>query len=441
MPFEGNAAMNIKHPEPVHKAPRPTSKPKNEKPVNDNGLASRVDAIEDVTEADIKDVWTEPSDVKIKRPNASEAAEEIDVEGTVSSPEEVFDLEASKTEIEATEIEGFEGARVFVGMRNKYEAKVSEDYLVAVPEHGIVGVADGIGSSRDLGGDVKGLNPAARASRVLSATITDQFGPILDGMTKTAAEGILNGTKILDIDPNVSSQQDVFLTKNPAGAAKAVKGLLASDPEAARKAAALVETLREAQGNVKKTNGQTTACVAVRHGNHLIIANVGDSMAFIQRPNGEVVQVTREDSLLNDLLDDGRLTPERATYLAHHPEEKESFDMKKYGMEGKIPFDYRYISAAILSGIGGDLAKANATLTILDIEPGSRLIMATDGITDKIRDEDGKVDPKRLATYLGRKDGVAPTDQIETAIEVSAVEKTAAKNYDDDKTLAVMDII
>ena len=55
----------------------------------------------------------------------------------------------------------------------------------------------------------------------------------------------------------------------------------------------------------------TTACVALLHEGVLHVLNVGDSRAYIVR-DGEARQLTRDDSYVQDLVDQGVLTPEQA---------------------------------------------------------------------------------------------------------------------------------
>jgi len=62
-------------------------------------------------------------------------------------------------------------------------------------------------------------------------------------------------------------------------------------------------------------NMGTTLVMAVVVGNDVHIANVGDSRAYVISPNG-IRQITRDQSLVQALVDNGTITPEQAV---NHP--------------------------------------------------------------------------------------------------------------------------
>ena len=72
---------------------------------------------------------------------------------------------------------------------------------------------------------------------------------------------------------------------------------------------------------VRKTGAEehknlgTTLVMAVVVGNDVHIANVGDSRAYLISPHG-IRQITHDHSLVQVLVDSGRITPEEA---ADHP--------------------------------------------------------------------------------------------------------------------------
>lgn len=55
----------------------------------------------------------------------------------------------------------------------------------------------------------------------------------------------------------------------------------------------------------------TTIVTAAIHGDQLVICNVGDSRAYLIR-NGEIRQITRDHSLVANLVEEGSITPEEA---------------------------------------------------------------------------------------------------------------------------------
>jgi protein phosphatase len=59
----------------------------------------------------------------------------------------------------------------------------------------------------------------------------------------------------------------------------------------------------------------TTVVAAVIHGNELVVANVGDSRAYLIRGEG-IEQITEDHSLMAEMISDGVITPDQA---ATHP--------------------------------------------------------------------------------------------------------------------------
>lgn len=90
----------------------------------------------------------------------------------------------------------------------------------------------------------------------------------------------------------------------------------------------------------------------------LLLAHVGDSRAYRLR-DGVLEQMTRDDSLVQLLVDAGHLAPEEA---AGHPRRN-----------------------VILAALGGSVDDADAvTLTEVDARPGDRWLLASDGLTDYV---------------------------------------------------------
>ena len=100
----------------------------------------------------------------------------------------------------------------------------------------------------------------------------------------------------------------------------------------------------------------TTAVVAALDGSKLIVGNVGDSRAYIFR-NGQCAQLTVDHSYLNELIRAGQLTVESSR----------TADLQ--GMESVI---CRAVGAA---------AAVDPDFFSVDLEPGTAILLATDGLT------------------------------------------------------------
>jgi len=106
---------------------------------------------------------------------------------------------------------------------------------------------------------------------------------------------------------------------------------------------------------------------------HVELAHVGDSRAYLFR-DGLLTQVTDDHSYVGEMLASGRLTPEEAEV---HP--------------------YRSV---ITRAIGLDAAVDIDTL-VIDLQPGDRLLLCSDGLTNMVDDEG-------VAAILG--EGMSPAE-------------------------------
>lgn len=103
----------------------------------------------------------------------------------------------------------------------------------------------------------------------------------------------------------------------------------------------------------------TTLSLAVVDGPNLHLANVGDSRAYIINEQ-EIVQVTRDHSLVQELVDRGELLPEEAR---HHPRKN-------------------VITMAL--GVYEEITPDIGTLTT---EPGDMVLLCCDGLINHVEDE------------------------------------------------------
>jgi protein phosphatase len=104
----------------------------------------------------------------------------------------------------------------------------------------------------------------------------------------------------------------------------------------------------------------TTLSLAVVDGRHLHVANVGDSRTYIINLR-EILQVTRDHSLVQELVDRGELMPEEAR---HHPRKN-------------------VITMAL--GVYDEVTPDIGTLTT---EPGDMVLLCCDGLVNHVEDEE-----------------------------------------------------
>ncbi|HET9771489.1 MAG TPA: Stp1/IreP family PP2C-type Ser/Thr phosphatase [Acidimicrobiia bacterium] len=115
---------------------------------------------------------------------------------------------------------------------------------------------------------------------------------------------------------------------------------------------------RAAEDAALRGMGTTLTAVAVDGGTALL-GHVGDSRAYLLR-EGPVTQVTDDHSLVEQLVREGRLTPEEAQ---NHPQR-----------------------AIITRALGVD-AEVQVDTYRVDLRPGDRLLLCSDGLTTMLPDE------------------------------------------------------
>jgi PPM family protein phosphatase len=116
--------------------------------------------------------------------------------------------------------------------------------------------------------------------------------------------------------------------------------------------------IREMAAGDRELNGMGTTLVAVlEDGDSVHLANVGDSRAYLLR-QGELTQVTVDHTLVQELVDDGRLSPKDAE---RHPQR--SMITRALGVDHEVEID----------------------LFTYKLLPGDRLVLCSDGLSDVLK--------------------------------------------------------
>lgn len=135
---------------------------------------------------------------------------------------------------------------------------------------------------------------------------------------------------------------------------KSAKNLLESAISAAN-AVVFEESLKD---NSLKGMG-TTIVAAVIIGSIAVIAYVGDSRAYIV--NDTITQITKDHSLVQLMIDTGKITPEEAK---NHPDK--NIITRAVGVENFV----------------------DADIEIIDISPSDKLLLCTDGLSGAVENSD-----------------------------------------------------
>ncbi len=155
--------------------------------------------------------------------------------------------------------------------------------------------------------------------------------------------------------------------------------------------------------NVKRKGMGTTVTAALLQDARLVIAQVGDSRAYLLH-HGTLQQLTRDHSLMQDLIDAGEITAEQARI---HPQRN-------------------YITRAL-----GTAPTVQVDTYDLNVSPGDRLLLCTDGLSGMVNDHDladtlsAVADPQKCVDALIRQANEAGGHDNITAIVVD-VAKSAA---------------
>ena len=151
--------------------------------------------------------------------------------------------------------------------------------------------------------------------------------------------------------------------------------------------------------------GTTLTAVALRDGHIALLGHVGDSRAYLMRDGG-VTQVTDDHSLVEQLVREGRLSPEEAL---HHPQR--AIITRALGVDPDVEVDtYR-----------------------VDLRPGDRLLLCSDGLTNMVADDDiaavlrRQPDSQRAAEMLVDMANEAGGDDNITVVVLDALGDGAAE--------------
>lgn len=136
--------------------------------------------------------------------------------------------------------------------------------------------------------------------------------------------------------------------------------------------------IERARGDVDLTGMGTTMTALVVAGRQVLIGHVGDSRAYLLH-DGTLRRVTDDHSLVEELVREGRLTPEQAE---SHPQR--NIVTRALGLDEPVQVD----------------------VYPLDVVQGDRIILCSDGLTTMVRERDieriarNEADPQRAAEQL-----------------------------------------
>ena len=166
---------------------------------------------------------------------------------------------------------------------------------------------------------------------------------IADGMGGHAAGEVASGVAIATLAPLDADTTGIDMLKSLADAIARAN-----------------ESLRRITLSEPSTEGMGTTLTAMLWSDDQIaLCHIGDSRAYLLR-DGELRQITHDHTLVQSLVDEGRLTPEAA---ANHP--KRSLVLR--ALQSSVP--------------------ANPDLTMLTARAGDRYLLCSDGLSDVVTND------------------------------------------------------
>ena len=134
-----------------------------------------------------------------------------------------------------------------------------------------------------------------------------------------------------------------------------------ADPAAALTAAVAAanhQIAEAAQADPLQAGLGTTVTAVLLTGDRLVVLHVGDSRCYLWRNHG-LIQLTRDDTFVQELVDRGALTPEEAR---RHPQR-----------------------SIITQAVQGE--ELTPAVALVPAQAGDRLLLCSDGLSDVVADE------------------------------------------------------
>jgi PPM family protein phosphatase len=179
---------------------------------------------------------------------------------------------------------------------------------------------------------------------------------VCDGMGGAAAGEVASG---MAIESLALTMLDEHMVDAPEGVVDDERQHLGRKLRgAARDANARI--FREARENLARSGMGTTMTAVHLWRDSALIAQVGDSRAYVWR-QGAFTQVTRDQSLVNQLLETGQITAEQAKFFEH--------------------------SNVILQALGVQ-EEVEVQLSKVELRRGDRIMMCSDGLVGVVSDEE-----------------------------------------------------
>lgn len=201
-------------------------------------------------------------------------------------------------------------------------------------------------SKTDIG-RVRKVNQDAVKTEVISDNLA--WSVVCDGMGGQAGGDIASEIAVIMISKFLSDNLSELKTSDE------IKSVMYEAVSGANQAIYLKS---EKDKNLK--NMGTTVIVCVVNRNKLYVAHMGDSRAYLIS-NDKITQITTDHSMVQEMLDNGKLTIEEAR---NHPQK--NIITRALGVNSEIKLEYNTI----------------------DVKKGDIVLSCTDGLTNTVEEQD-----------------------------------------------------
>ena len=201
-------------------------------------------------------------------------------------------------------------------------------------------------SKTDIG-RVRKVNQDAVKTEVISDNLA--WSVVCDGMGGQAGGDIASNIAVIMISKFLSDNLSELKTSDE------IKSVIYEAVSSANQAIYLKS---EKDKNLKSMG--TTVIVCVVSMNKLYVAHMGDSRAYLISDD-EITQITTDHSMVQEMLDNGKLTIEEAR---NHPQK--NIITRALGVNPEIKLEYN----------------------TLDIQKGNIILSCTDGLTNTVEEQD-----------------------------------------------------
>lgn len=197
-------------------------------------------------------------------------------------------------------------------------------------------------------GLVRDSNQDSYAAGELPGSVA--WAVVCDGMGGAAGGNVASSTAVKIISEQITASYRVGMSS------KSIKNMLVSAVNAAN-----ISVFDISCSNPELSGMGTTVVCAVVTDSVAYVAHAGDSRAYMLSCDGSITQLTRDHSMVQDMVEGGEITESQAK---HHP--RKNIITRAVGVDREIKVDF----------------------LIQDMSDGEVLLLCTDGLTNFVENDE-----------------------------------------------------